>query len=91
MLYFMLSEKFQDYVQVKGTGTTFMGISQESIGNFPIALPSLYEQIQIASFLDKRMLELEKGKDLLLTQIEKLKEYKTTLINDAVTGKIKVA
>ena len=41
MLYFMLSEKFQDYVQVKGTGTTFMGISQESIGNFPIALPSL--------------------------------------------------
>ena len=24
-------------------------------------------------------------------QIEKLKEYKTTLINDAVTGKIKVA
>lgn len=91
MLYFMLSEKFQDYVQVKGTGTTFMGISQESIGNFPIALPSLEEQVQIASFLDQRMLELEKGKDLLLTQIEKLKEYKTTLINDAVTGKIKVA
>lgn len=91
MLYFMLSEKFQDYVQVKGTGTTFMGISQESIGNFPIALPSLEEQVQITSFLDKRMLELEKGKDLLLTQIEKLKEYKTTLINDAVTGKIKVA
>ncbi len=91
MLYFMLSEKFQDYVQVKGTGTTFMGISQESIGNFPIALPSLYEQIQIASFLDQKMLELEKGKDLLLTQIAKLKEYKTTLINDAVTGKIKVA
>ncbi|MDI3238901.1 restriction endonuclease subunit S [Acinetobacter ursingii] len=91
MLYFMLSGKFQDYVQVKGTGTTFMGISQESIGNFPLALPSFEEQIEIASFLDQKLSEFDCGKELLLSQIEKLKEYKTTLINDAVTGKIKVA
>jgi type I restriction enzyme S subunit len=32
----------------------------------------------------------DEGIELLLAQIEKLKEYKTTLINSAVTGKIKI-
>ena len=35
--------------------------------------------------------EFSKIERVFLGQIEKLKEYKTTLINDAVTGKIKVA
>ncbi|WED23337.1 hypothetical protein L3Q72_04465 [Vibrio sp. JC009] len=35
-------------------------------------------------------IKIDGAVDVLQQQIEKLKEYKTTLINSAVTGKIKV-
>lgn len=38
----------------------------------------------------KKSEELDKVINIQYQQIEKLKEYKTTLINSAVTGKIKV-
>ena len=38
MFYYMQSECFQGYVQINGTGATFLGISQESVGNHKICL-----------------------------------------------------
>lgn len=60
------------------------------VHNFPIALPMLDEQEKIIEAVRSYS---EKIADIIkveTTQIEKLKEYKTTLINSAVTGKIKV-
>ena len=45
-----------------------------------------YGEIEIQSKVD----EINKSIVLLMEQITKYKEYKTTLINSAVTGKIKV-
>ncbi|TAJ15426.1 restriction endonuclease subunit S [Marinilabiliaceae bacterium JC017] len=90
MFYHMMCTKFQDYVKINGTGATFLGISQESIGNYPICLPSIKEQKMIVEFLDKQLVKFEQSIDMQEQQIEKLKEYKATLINSAVTGKIKV-
>jgi type I restriction enzyme S subunit len=42
------------------------------------------------NFIDSENNKYEVAIDLQKKQIEKLKEYKTTLINSAVTGKIKV-
>ncbi|MBS7823592.1 restriction endonuclease subunit S [Wohlfahrtiimonas chitiniclastica] len=52
--------------------------------------PSYQEQEQIVNFLTEKNSETNNYIDVLEKQIEKLKEYKTTLINSAVTGKIKV-
>ena len=90
MFFHMMIDQFQDYVKVNGTGSTFLGISQESIGNYKIALPPLDEQVLITQFLDKTTFEFDKCISKFEVQIEKLKEYKSTLINSAVTGKIKV-
>lgn len=59
--------------------------------NYLVAIPDIETQIEIVNFIDQRLGEIAEAIDLQKKQIGKLKEYKTTLINDAVTGKIKVA
>jgi type I restriction enzyme S subunit len=48
------------------------------------------EQIAIANFIDNQEKLFLRNITIMKDQIEKLKEYKTTLINSAVTGKIKI-
>ncbi|WP_367083028.1 restriction endonuclease subunit S [Pseudomonas sp. HOU2] len=55
-----------------------------------IGFPNREEQDAIVAHLDLESEKLNKALDLLEQQITKLKEYKVTLINSAVTGKIKV-
>ena len=55
-----------------------------------IGFPSREEQDSIVAHLDIESEKINKATDLLEQQIGKLKEYKATLINSAVTGKIKV-
>lgn len=55
-----------------------------------IGLPTYDEQRRIEAFLDKKTSEIEAAILLKTKEIQSLKELKTTLINAAVTGKIKV-
>lgn len=55
-----------------------------------IAIPLLAEQQAIADYLDIKSAEIEEIIQTIKTQIEKLKELRKTLINDVVTGKIRV-
>ncbi|EXB72673.1 restriction endonuclease subunit S [Acinetobacter sp. 230853] len=54
-------------------------------------VPPIDEQQEIIYYIKKLDEQIAFAIDVKKQQIEKLKEYKTTLINDAVTGKIKVA
>lgn len=53
-------------------------------------VPPIEEQRAIVEFIEQAMLKQNAAVALLEQQITKLKEYKATLINSAVTGKIKV-
>ncbi|MCX4028616.1 restriction endonuclease subunit S [Endozoicomonas sp. SM1973] len=53
--------------------------------------PPIKEQIAITCFIRDKSNKIDVLIELQNKQIQKLKEYKTTLINSAVTGKIKVA
>lgn len=55
-----------------------------------ILQPSIKEQNEIVEFLAAISKNIEDYNELLQQQISKLKEYKSILINSAVTGKIKV-
>ncbi|MFV8122837.1 restriction endonuclease subunit S, partial [Enterobacter cloacae complex sp.6700005] len=57
----------------------------------PFILPPEEEQIQIANFLVQKTEQIDEAIALKEQQIEKIKEYKTTLINSVVTGKIKIS
>ncbi|EGK8074650.1 restriction endonuclease subunit S [Campylobacter upsaliensis] len=63
-------------------------ISQDIIKNFKIPLPPLQEQKQIANFLDEKCEKINSVIEKTKKQIELIKEYKNTLINEAVCGRI---
>jgi type I restriction enzyme S subunit len=54
-------------------------------------IPPISEQKAIANYLDEKTAHIDLIVETINTQIEKLKELRKTLINDVVTGKIKVA
>jgi type I restriction enzyme S subunit len=51
----------------------------------------LAEQQAIATYLDEKTAHIDRIVATINTQIDRLKELRKTLINDVVTGKIKVA
>lgn len=65
-------------------------VPKDSFMAFKTLIPPLDEQDLIVDILTKRLDEINKMELIIKAQFEKLKEYKTTLINSAVTGKIKV-
>ena len=62
----------------------------ENFSKVDLIIPPLEEQTEITAFIVQQTTLAEKTVELYQQQIEKLKEYKTTLINSAVTGKIKI-
>lgn len=55
-----------------------------------IPFPPKEEQTEIATYLDAKTSTIDKITTNIQTQIETLKELRKTLINDVVTGKVKV-
>jgi len=65
-------------------------LSQDLLKKLPVLLPSMMEQEAISNFIETQSAKIDQAISLQQTQIKKLKEYKATLIDSAVTGKIKV-
>jgi len=63
----------------------------DDIKVIPFILPPREEQQAIANYLDEKTAHIDRIVDTINSQIDKLKELRLTLINDVVTGKIKVA
>ncbi|EGS7061743.1 restriction endonuclease subunit S [Campylobacter upsaliensis] len=80
----MLKKSISSFIVSIGIGQ----ISQDDIKNFKIPLPPLQEQKEIAEFLDKKCEKINSVIEKTKKQIELIKEYKNTLINEAVCGRI---
>jgi type I restriction enzyme S subunit len=63
-------------------------ISQEKIKSFPIPLPPIEEQKAIVEYIEKETAIIDKAIERTEREIELIKEYKTTLISEVVTGKL---
>jgi len=77
--------------QYYSTSTALPSMTQSDILNHKVTFPSLEEQYQIAGYLDKQTAKIDQAIALKTAHIEKLKEYKSVLINDVVTGKVRVS
>ncbi len=69
---------------------TRASLSQELLKRLPILLPPLEEQSSIGDYLDEKVEKINQVIEKTSSEIEYLKEYKTTLISNAVIGKIDV-
>jgi len=77
-------------VETRQQAATVESINMDSFFNLYIPIPSLNEQTAIVAHIETQSAKIDQAISLQQTQIEKLKEYKITLIDSAVTGKIKV-
>ena len=86
----LLSNDFIDIVNSSSYGSKMPRASWEFISNLKIALPHYEQQIIIADFISKKTSEIDQFVKKAVRLINLLTEYRTTLINDVVTGKINV-
>ena len=61
------------------------GLNLQLVSNITVPLFDIKEQQKIADFLDKKTTQLDKVKSLLEEQIQKLKDYRASLIYETVT------
>ena len=69
---------------------TIAHLTSEKLINLSIPLPPLTEQTAIADYLDEQTAHIDRLSQKVEQAIGRLKEYRTALITQAVTGKIKV-
>lgn len=65
-------------------------INHRIIKQLRICLPPLIDQRAIVAYLDAKTAEIDSLIDSKRQMIEKLREYRKSLISEAVTGKFKV-
>ena len=88
--YYCLSPDFISAVNGTTFGSKMPRASWEDISSFRIVYPPVDEQIQIVEFIDQETQKIDQMTETVNRTIERLKEYRSTLITQAVTGKIKV-
>ena len=79
----------QPYLGLGKMGTQ-LNLNTDTVGAIKIALPPKEEQANIAEYLDQETAKIDRLCDTVNQTIVRLKEYRTALITQAVTGKIKV-
>ena len=71
-------------------GVTRYGLTYASIKSVRLPVPPLSEQRAIAKYLDRETTKIDGATDLARQEIDLLREYRTRLISDVVTGKVDV-
>lgn len=90
LYYLFKSTRFNHGFAVQAKGITRVGLSINSLSDALTLLPPAQEQIEIAAFLDQKTQKIDSIVTNLKAQIDTLKELRKTLINEVVTGKLKV-
>lgn len=90
LAYLFMSWKWRSQIRSKVNGIKVFSITQSIVNSVYIILPPISEQKAIASYLDEKCADIDAIISLRKKKIEDLKEYKKSVIFEAVTGKIKV-
>ena len=70
--------------------TTLPSMTQYNYGNMFIPIPSVEEQAEILKHIERKLSELDQVITSTEDNIQKLKEYRQSIIYEAVTGKIEI-
>lgn len=76
----------------KGLGKmgTQLNLNTDTVGGIHIPVPPIYEQGELVRYIERKVNEYNELIRMIKEQIQKLKEYRQSLIYEAVTGKIDV-
>lgn len=88
--YLLQSNIIRDQVELSVIGGTIPTISQEKILNYLVPIPSMEEQLVIVDAINSSCKPLNEAIFNANKQISLLQERKQIIINEVVTGKVKV-
>ncbi|MEC5424289.1 restriction endonuclease subunit S [Virgibacillus sp. C22-A2] len=88
--YFTQSGLYNNWVISNTIQATIQNVSAEKYANLSIPVPTLKEQKEIINYISEQEKSIRRLQDLIKIQIQKLNEYRQSLIHEAVTGKIDV-
>ncbi|EIC28552.1 MULTISPECIES: restriction endonuclease subunit S [Methylomicrobium] len=72
-------------------GSTMDNLNTAIVGNLVLPMPNMEEQTAIVTHIETQSAKIDQAIAIQQQQIDKLKEYKATLINSAVTGKVRIS
>lgn len=91
MSYCLQSEGFLGEVVSYSNGVSYPAINPTDLTSLAIPTPPYKEQETIVESLVKSTKEIDKATQIINSAVTRIKEYRSALITNAVTGKIKVA
>ncbi len=80
----------KSYFEVSANGVTRYGLGVDKLNSSIIVVPPLKEQKVIVEHIEKETERIDTKINKAKKYIDLIKEYRTALINEAVTGKIRV-
>lgn len=90
VMYYLLSRCFVEYRTSRLSGSVYVGLNIELLSSCPLPNPDLEEQTAIADYLDEKCSQIDRLIAIKQAKIEKLEQYKRSLIYEYVTGKREV-
>jgi len=90
LAYLFESTPFRAQIRSKVFGIKVFSITQKILKSTKVILPHPQEQDSIVAYLDKKTTTIDTLVSDITTQIEKLKEYRQSMISEAVTGKVEL-
>ena len=88
--YYFLSDDFRDQVRKEVKGVKVFSITNTILNHAKVLFLPLKDQEEIARFLDVKCSTINKIEQKIYKEIEKLKEYRSSLISAAVTGQLAI-
>jgi len=88
--YLVQGDSFTNCVTAESIGIAYPAIAETRLASFHVAVPPLPEQTAIVEFLDEQTERIDAAITADRRVIELLKEFRTRLIADVVTGKLDV-
>ncbi len=88
--YYYLMSSLSDMFLKKANYTTLPILNNSFFNDIILVVPPLQEQEEIVNYLDTQTAKIDKAITLQENKISKLQEFKISLINSVVTGKVKV-
>ena len=90
LLYVMSTVAKTGWLDATNSKATIAHFTAEKFGSLPIPIPPLPEQAAIVEYLDKATADIDIAVARARREIDLLREYRTRLIADVVTGKVDV-
>ena len=84
------SSFYSHYISLFQRGSIIVNLTKEIVGNIPVPIPPISEQIEIANYIDKETKKIDAQISNANRRIELVNELKQSIITEAVTGKVKV-